>query len=435
MTPASRASARGARPIVVAAAVASAVALSACGDEVVERPAHRPISVVYVAGQPDGPWTARTEGLADGVKLAIAERDGLIGERAVSTVVVPIEQRDGDTVSAAIGGGRILRDSRAIAVLGTYTAPQLALAAPQLNGGELSLLQYGSGLRGLTAAEQPGEPGRYEPSGRRYALRGVPSDAFVAQAIKQRLPQFAGAQVLPLTDAYEAARAAAQVANARKASKAHEESKADGDDPVLPDDPSLTEPSPEVPDATRLADAIADEIAGKVVRVAAGAKGATAAKTKPTIIVVDPTEPNPSAAVRSALIEAPLSDDVPVLVIDAADREIAPGSVSRTGDEQFLLRRTVANANTVKAREIRAKERELFGRDRGDAVVAGYFAAQRILELAANQPERTIDRVTYAKALTGAAPQDPNLPASATGDATLGKVELLEQRGGRWAQR
>lgn len=368
------------------------------------------------------------------MKLAIAERDGLIGERAVSTVVVPIEQRDGDTVSAAIGGGRILRDSRAIAVLGTYSAPQLALAAPQLNGGELSLLQYGSGLRGLTEAEQPGEPGRYEPSGRRYALRGVPSDAFVAQGIRQRLPQFRGAQVLAVTRAYDAAREAERAVNARRATKAHEASKADGDDPVLPDDPSLTEPSPEIPDARRLADTIAEGVGG-TVNGQNSVDSPEVSRTKPTVVVIDPTEPDPSAAVRSTLSDAGLASDVPVLVIDGADREIAPGAVARSGDEQFLVRRTVANANTAKAREIRAKERELFGRDRGDAVVAGYFAAQRILELAASQPERTIDRVTYAKALTGAAPQDPNLPASAGGDATLGKVELLEQRGGRWSAR
>lgn len=432
MTPAPRASARTARPLLAAAALLAAAGVASCGGEdVVERPAHRPISVVYVAGDPEGPWKARTEGLADGVKLAIAERDGLIGERAVSTVVVPIEQRDGNTVSAAIGGGRILRDSRAIAVLGTYSATQLPLAAPQLNGGELSLLQYGTGMRGLTEKEQPGEPGRFEPSGVRYALRAVPADTAVATRIAA-LSQFKGAQVLPLTDAYEAALAVATSKRVRDAQQAHEASKEDGDDPVFPNDPSLTAPSPEVPDAERLADAIADATGGKVVTDSAGAVGERPAANKPTVVVVDPTEPDPNAAVRSALIKARVSSNVPVLVIDGADRQIMPGAVSRSGDAQFFIRRTIANASTPEAREIRAKEREQFGRDRGDAVVAGYIAAKRILELAANQPDRTIDRVTYAKALTGAAPNDPNLPASAAGDATLGKVELLELRGGRW---
>lgn len=427
MTPAPRASARLARPAVAAAVVLAGAGLSACGDDVVERPAHRPISVVYVAGDPEGPWKSRTEGLSDGVKLAIAERDGLIGERAVSTVVVPIEQRDGDTVSAAIGGGRILRDSRAIAVLGAYTAPQLALAAPQLNGGELSLLQYGSGFRGLTEAEQPGEPDRYEPSGRRYALRTVPADAFVGQMIRQRLPQFRGAQVLPITAAYDAQVSAAARFRGQQAAKRRAEAIEEGDDPPLPStDPALTNPSPEVPDAKRLADAVADELGGTVV------DADQVDRSKPIIVVTDPTEPDPSAAVRSTLIEARLSGSEPVLAIDGADRLVQPGAVSRSGSEQFLVRRTVANANTAEARKIRAREREQFGRDRGDAVVAGYVAAKRILDLAASQPERTIDRVTFAKALTGAAPQDPNLPASASGDATLGKVGLFEQRGGRW---
>ncbi len=404
--------------------------LAACGEEVVERPAHRPISVIYVAGEPDGPWKARTEGLADGVKLAIAERDGLIGERAVSTVVVPIEQRDGTTVSAAIGGGRILRDSRAIAVLGTYSATQLPLAAPQLNGGELSLLQYGTGMRGLTEVEEPGEPGRFEPSGRRYALRAVPSDVAVGAKIKG-IASLDGAQVVPLTSAYEAGLVAAAKLRAKEAQARRDDAIEDGDEPPLPStDPALTNPSPEVPDAERLATTIAAAGTGEVVSVGDAKPG------EPTVIVVDPTEPDVSAAVRAAVREIGIRTSTPLLVVDGADRDVALGSLgSGRSGPSFLIRRTIANASTGQARSIRAREREAFGRDRGDAVVAGYLAARRVLDLAERQPEKTIDRVTYARALTGPAPQDANLPANAAGDATLGRVELYRPSGGAWAQR
>ncbi len=412
-----------------AVALSCATVLAACGDDVVERPAHRPISVIYIAGDPEGPWKARTEGLADGVKLAVAERDGLIGERAASTVVVPIEQRDGTTVSAAIGAGRILRDSRAIAALGTWSATQLPLAAPQLNGGELSLVQYGSGMRGLTEREQPGEPGRFEPSGRRYALRGVPSDVAVAERVKG-IPNFDAAQVVPLTSAYETRLAAAAKVRAAELKAARDDAIKDGDDPLPGTDPALTNPSPEVPDADRLADAIADATKGRVVAAA------DAATTKPTVIVVDPTEPDPSAAIRTAMREIGLRGSVPLLVIDGAARDIAPGAVGQgRSAPTFLVRRTIANANTAQARAIRERERATFGRDRGDAVIAGYQAAQRILSLGERQPERTIDRVTFAKALTGAAPQDPHLPANAAGDATLGTVLVDRLSGGRWVQR
>lgn len=421
---------RAARAAVVGAAALAAAGLASCGgDEVVERPAHRPISVVYVAGEPSGPWQARTEGLADGVKLAIAERDGLIGDRAVSTVVVPIEQRDGNTVSAAIGGGRILRDSRAIAVLGTYSAPQLALAAPQLNGGELSLLQYGTGMMGLIEAEQPGEPGRYQPSGEGFALRGVPSDADVATRLREWLPDdFIGAQVLPITGTYEARLAASAAARAKQAQQRREQAIEDGDEPPLPStDPALTDPSPEVPDARRLANAVARAAGGEVVSTDE-VKSST-----PLVIITDPTEPDPSAAVRSALNGIRLSGDVPLIVMDGADRRIDAGATAGFGSAQYLVQRTIADATTPKAKELRALERKQFGRDRGDAVVAGYFAARRILDLAASQPERTIDRVTYARALTDAKMDDPNLPSKPTGDATLGTIKLSERRGGRWA--
>ncbi|MBJ7472406.1 MAG: ABC transporter substrate-binding protein [Solirubrobacteraceae bacterium] len=417
-------------PSAALAAFAAAAGLSACGgDDVVERPAHRPISVIYVAGDPEGPWKARTEGLADGVKLAIAERNGLMGERAVSTVVVPIEQRDGTTVSAGIGGGRILRDSRAIAVLGTYSAPQLALAAPQLNGGELSLLQYGSGMRGLTEPEEPGEPERFEPSGVRYALRAVPSDVAVGTRVKG-VASLDGAQIVPVTSTYDDSLDAAAGQRAKEAQARREEAQEDGDDPLPSTDPALTNPSAEVPDAQRLAGTIAAEGTGEVV------SAQDAASTKPTVIVVDPTEPDPSAAVLATLREVSLRPSVPLLVIDGADRNIAASAVGsgRTGPT-FQIRRTIANAATGQARSLRARERKTFGRDRGDAVVAGYVAAQRILDLGERQPERTIDRVTFAKALTGPAPQDPNLPANAAGDATLGKVELYRLGGGAWVKR
>ncbi len=421
------------RSILAGAAAALAcvatVAAGCGGGEVAERPAHRPISVIYVAGDPEGPWKARTEGLADGVKIAIAERNGLIGERAVSTVVVPIEQRDGTTVSAAIGGGRILRDSRAIAVLGTYSATQLPLAAPQLNGGELSLLQYGTGMRGLTEREQPGEPGRFEPSGRRYALRSVPSDVAIAARVKG-IPTFDGAQVVPVTGAYEASLEAAAKVRAKQLQEARKQAAEDGDDPLPGTDPSLTNPSPEVPDADRLADAIADATKGSVV------SASEASASKPTVIVADPTEPDASAAVLAAVREIGLERSAPLLVIDAADRPIEPRAAGngRSGPT-FRIRRTVANAEAAQAKAVRARERELFGRDRGDAVVAGYQAAQRILNLGERQPERTIDRVVFAKALTGPAPQDPNLPAGAVGDATLGTVSVDRLSGGRWTQR
>lgn len=369
------------RPAALAVAVSALLGVAGCGgSDVLERPAHRPISVLYVTGDDAGPWGPRTTGLADGVKLAIAERDGLAGERAVSVAVVPTAQRDGDVVSAAIGGGRILRDSRTLAVLAAYSADDLPLAAPQLNGGELPLLQFGSGMIGLTMREAPGEPGRYEPSGGRLALRGVPSDAAVAKTVTG-LAQFKGAQVVEGAGTGE--------------------------------------------DVERLAARIATAVGGKI------RPGTAAAGNGPVIFVSGPGSRDRNAEAR-ALLRA---RNAPVLLVDAADRSFAAAGFRGRSAPTFLLRRRLADPTTSEARAIRARERATFGRDGGDAVVAGYRAAKRILNLAARQPDRTIDRTTFAAALVVDRPQDPDYPSDDDGNATLGTPLLSELKNGRWTER
>jgi hypothetical protein len=413
------------RIAAVCAALSTTIALSACGgDDVVERPAHRPISVIYVAGDPAGPWAARTEGLADGVKLAIADRDGLIGERAVSIAVVPVLQRDGTNVSASIGAGRIVRDSRAIGVLGAYTAPEAGVAVPQFNGGEIAFLQFGSGMEGLIKPEQPGEPGRYQVSGQRFELRGTPGDELVGKRAAS-ISALRQAQVVAVTTTYGQQQTAAADARAKLLRDALAEAKEKGDDPLPSTSPSLTNPSPETPDADRLAAQLAESVQGQVV------KPGDLDPSKPTIVVTDPTEPDPTTAARSVLATVRGA----ALVVDGADRAFDPAVIGRgrAGRPTYEIRRTIADAGSGVGRSIRAAEREAFGRDRGDAVVAGYLAAQRILELGANQPERTIDRVTFARALVAPAPRDFDLRSDAEGNAVSGGVKLFRLQGSSWS--
>ncbi|MDO9355632.1 MAG: hypothetical protein Q7T55_18170, partial [Solirubrobacteraceae bacterium] len=197
-----------------------------------------------------------------------------------------------------------------------------------------------------------------------------------------------------------------------------------GDDPLPGTDPALTNPSPEIPDADRLAAQLAEAVQGQVVRAA------DVDPSKPTIVVTDPTEPDPTAAARSVLAKVRGA----ALVVDGADRAFDPAVIGRgrSAEQTFQIRRAIASDVDGDARAIRAAERKAFGRDRGGAVVAGYLAAQRILELGAKQPERTIDRVTFAKALTAASPNDQDLQSNASGDALLSSVELYQLKGDAW---
>ncbi|MFT4035885.1 MAG: hypothetical protein QM679_09970 [Patulibacter sp.] len=405
---------------LVALAASGLLPLAACGAGEPERPAHRPLSVIYIAGDPAGPWAQRTEGLADGVKIAIAERDGLIGDRAASTAVVPIEQRDGDQVSAAIGTGRILRDSRTLGVLGTYSADQLEISAPQLNGGELALLQYGTGMRGLLAAERQGEPGRYQPSGRSLAARGVPSDEALAEAVGD-IPQIDGTPtVLVATEWWKQQRRLTRDA-AAAAKRAREAAVADGKtgDELPPLSPgnarSMFTP---VNDATRIGDALRAVTNGSATERTTNGR---------QVVVINPTEPDPAAVARRI---ARRSSGLLVLV-DGADRAIPAAAVAGHHGPVYRVRRTLADATTPAATALRAKERALFGRDRADAVVAGYRAAKRMLELAAAQPDKTIDRLAYASQLVADAPTQAQLPIR-NGQILLGGVVVERLSGSRW---
>jgi hypothetical protein len=397
-----------------------ALGLTACGDDQPRRPAHRPLSVIYIAGDPRGPWASRTEGLADGAKIAIAERRGVIGERAASTVVVPVEQRDGDQVSAAIGTGRILRDSRALAVLGAYSADQLEISAAQLNGGEITLLQYGTGMRGLLQEERPGEPGRYQPSGRSLALRGVPSDAALADAVG-RIPGTRGLAAVVAIETWSKQQREQSRDAVNAAKRAHDDAVTDGDaaDQVPPLAPgnnrSLFAPAN---DASRIGVAIRSATRGVIT---------DQPRQGPQILIINPSEPDPAAVARRAARRAKGL----LVVIDAADRPIPAAAVAGHDGPVYRVRRSLSDASTAESRAVRAKERELFGRDRGDAVVAGYRAARRILALAAAQPDKTIDRLPYAKALVADAPRDADLPANA-GQVRLGSVSVERLAGGRW---
>ncbi len=145
------------------------------------------------------------------------------------------------------------------------------------------------------------------------------------------------------------------------------------------------------------------------------------------ILVIDPTERDPDAIARRA---ARGSRGL-LVVIDGADRPIAASAVAQHDGPVFRIRRRLAPTTDALAQRVRARERELFGRDRGDAVVAGYRAAKRMLDLGAAQPDKTIDRITYATQLAGDAPSDGALPARGA-QVTLGQAVIERLSGGRW---
>ncbi len=312
-------------------------------------------------------------------------------ERAISVAVVPPVQRDGEQVSAAVGAGRILRDSRTLAVLGTYTAPELALAAPQLNGAETRSSTSAAACRACWPARRPRARPLRALGPVSLALRGVPSDAQVARA------------AVNLTGG-----AGLQIAVARGAS--------------APASGGSDQPG----DADRLAAQLERAAEGAPLVVPAAKVTATAT---PTVLVIDPSERRPA----SLAAQARRTVRGTLIVVDLADRLLSTRGLRGTAAPTYLVRRQLAPESASGAAALRRAELQQFGRDRGDAVIAGYRATKRLLALVREQPERTINRATYAQALVADTPASTGFPVS-TGQSQLARVQVLELRGTRWAQ-
>ena len=154
--------------------------LAGCGSNA--NPAHRPISMIYVTGPTTGPLASRTNAVADGAKLAVADAHGLAGGRSIGVAVVPAEQRQGTspTPDPSIAAERVLRDSRTLVALAVLPSADTYDAAPLYNENEIPFIQFGSGMTGLTKRDLPDEPDRYESTGSSTAYRVEASDELIA---------------------------------------------------------------------------------------------------------------------------------------------------------------------------------------------------------------------------------------------------------------
>jgi len=175
----------------LAATLATVVALglTACGRADEETGDTGSTTLTVYASLPlQGPAGPESVAVANGVRLALREAGGIVGDLVVKLVVL-----DGSTPTAgrwdpdqtADNARAAVRDRTAIAYLGDGPSGATAISLPILNAAGVLQVSPTSGYQGLTGTQdaEEGEPERYYPSGRRTFARPVPGDDVQARAL------------------------------------------------------------------------------------------------------------------------------------------------------------------------------------------------------------------------------------------------------------
>ena len=167
------------RAAAIAAALACAVALGACGTVVdINRGGRVAGTTLTIYTQLPDAGRGAGRDMVDAEKLALLEAGGKVGDYTINFIVVDERAR----ISSAD-----LRDSIAdpqvIAMIGPGRSETAAVTVPLFNAAGILQVTPGAGYPGFTASTGPGEPARWQPSGRRTLGRVVGDDRQQAPAM------------------------------------------------------------------------------------------------------------------------------------------------------------------------------------------------------------------------------------------------------------
>ena len=142
------------------------------------------------------PGTGAGRDMVDAEKLALYEARGTAGPFAVN--FLSIEEgapggRDGAR-EPAVAMREAVADPQVIAVIGPEGSDTARAAVPLLNAAGILEVAPGAGYPGFTEAIGPGEPDRWQPSGRITLARLIGDDADQARAIVRAAAEATGAR-------------------------------------------------------------------------------------------------------------------------------------------------------------------------------------------------------------------------------------------------
>jgi branched-chain amino acid transport system substrate-binding protein len=171
------------RLAALAVAAVLVLALAGCGDSGPAahgaRAGQRTLTV-YADLPLRGPQFGETQAMVQAIRLVLHDRGDAAGDYNVR--LRTLDDADPATgrwspARCAADARLVARDLSAVGVIGTYDSGCTRVELPILNRAGVAMISPVNSYTGLTQPYQPGEPGRYRPSGRRTFVRVSPPDA------------------------------------------------------------------------------------------------------------------------------------------------------------------------------------------------------------------------------------------------------------------
>jgi ABC-type branched-subunit amino acid transport system substrate-binding protein len=334
------------RAIATAAALACAAALAGCGTVVdINRGGRVAGTTLTIYTQLPQTGVGASRDMVDAEKLALYEARGAVGAYKINFIAIdegPPGSGDGAKLSALA-----LRDSIAdpqvIAMIGPAGSDTATATVPLFNAAGILEVTPGAGYPGFTTHAGPGEPARWQPSGRRTLGRIVGDDRAQAPAL------------------LAAAAAATRRAHPRVAIE--------------------QEPG-------RIADEQVQELRKSGAHVVDDEKRADA-------VIYAGEDPQNAAGVAEGLAR----EGIPVVLPDAVTRGGAAGLLGKAARRNAIFVSSAPEPGSTPAlRHFEASFREQFRREPGPYAAVGYDAMRAVLDAL----RASGDRVTVRQAVVDA---------------------------------
>jgi len=174
------------RLLAAVAGLACAAALAGCGTAVdITRGGRVAGTTLTIYTQLPQTGVGASRDMIDAEKLALYEAGGAVGQFKVNFIAIdegPPGGGDGAQLSA-LSLRDAVADPQVIALIGPAGSDTAAATVPVLNGAGILEVTPGAGYPGFTTHAGPGEPARWQPSGRRTLGRIVGDDRAQAPAL------------------------------------------------------------------------------------------------------------------------------------------------------------------------------------------------------------------------------------------------------------
>lgn len=186
--------------VVTAALLAASVIPAGCSGDGARSEAVGAALVVYVGLPLHGENEAQGQALQNGMKLALAEAKGRVGDHRVEAIYLDDTRgRRWDQAVAADNARRASQDVAAIGYLGDLDSGATRVSLPITNQAEMVQISPASTAVDLTRAARGEVPERLQPSAKRTFARVVPADDVQAAAAASWAKQLGAKRVAVLS--------------------------------------------------------------------------------------------------------------------------------------------------------------------------------------------------------------------------------------------